>query len=63
LQAALNDGCISWDIQLYKPLFTVLLSAFGCKSGEVSLTDRYTVEYMRWGHIELKLATGRNTID
>jgi hypothetical protein len=63
LQAALNDGCISRDVQLYKPLFIVLLSALGCTSGEVSLTDRYTVEYMIWSHIELNLATGRNTVD
>jgi hypothetical protein len=63
LQAALDGGCLSWDVQLHKLLSIVLLSALGCRSGEVSLTDRYEVEYMRWKHIELKLAAGRNTVD
>jgi hypothetical protein len=63
LQAALDDGCLSWDVQLHKLLSIVLLSALGCRTGEVSLTGRYEVEYMRWKHIELKLAAGRHTVD
>lgn len=63
LQAALDDGCISWDVQLHKLLSIVLLSALGCRSGEVALTGRYVDEYTRWSHIKLKLAAGGNTVD
>lgn len=63
LQEALDDGCRSWDVQLHKLFSIVLVSALGCRSGEVARTDRSVEEYMRWSHIELKLAAGRATID
>ena len=45
-------------------LSIVMLSALGCRSGELALSVHYTKEYMRWGYIKLKLdERGRNTID
>jgi hypothetical protein len=63
LRAALDKGCLSWDVQLHKLLSIVLLSALACRSGEVSLSRGYADEYMRWSHIKLKLAADGNTVD
>ncbi len=63
LQAALDDGCLSWDIIIHKALTVVLQSALACRGGEISRSKGYTVEYMRWSHLVMKLPPGENTLD
>jgi hypothetical protein len=63
LQAALDDGCLSWDIIIHKALTVVLQSALACRGGEIARSKGYTVEYMRWSHLEMKLPPGKNTLD
>jgi hypothetical protein len=64
LRLGLDAGCNSWDVHLQKLLSIVMLSALGCRSGELALTGHYTEEYMRWEHVTLKLEKGgNNTID
>jgi hypothetical protein len=63
LRAALDEGCLSWDIIIHKALTVVLQSALGCRGGEIALSKGYTVEYMRWSHIVMKLPLNGNTID
>jgi hypothetical protein len=64
MQFGLESGCNSWDIHLQKLFSVVMLSSLGCRSGELALSGFYTEEYMRWGHIKLKLEKGgKNTVD
>jgi hypothetical protein len=63
LRVGLNAGCNSWDVHLQKLLSVVMLSALGCRSGELTLSEHYTEEYMRWKHVTLELEKGGNTMD
>jgi hypothetical protein len=63
LQAALDDGCLSWDIVIHKAMSVVLQSALGCRAGEISRSRHYTVESMRWSHLVMKLPPSQNTLD
>jgi hypothetical protein len=64
LRLGLDAGCNSWDVHLQKLLSVVMLSALGCRSGELALSVHYKEEYMRWEHITLKLGKGgKSTID
>lgn len=63
LQAAIDRGCLSWDVILCKVLSIVLMSALACRSGDIALTQGYTNEYLRWEDVQLKLGKGGDTID
>jgi hypothetical protein len=63
LRLGLDAGCNSWDVHLQKLLSVVMLSALGCRSGELTLSELYKEEYMRWKHVTLKLEKGGNTMD
>jgi hypothetical protein len=63
LRLGLDAGCNSWDVHLQKLLSVVMLSALGCRSGELALSEHYTEEYMRWEHVTLKLGKEGNSID
>lgn len=63
LQAALDGGCLSWDIVIHKAMSVVLQSALCCRAGEIAKSCYYTMESMRWSHLVMKLPPGRNTLD
>jgi hypothetical protein len=63
LQAALDDGCLSWDIIIHKALNFVLQSALGCRGGELAKSKGYTVEFMQWSHLVMKVLPGENLLD
>ena len=58
LRLGLDSGCSSWDVHLQKLLSIVMLSALGCRSGELALSVQYEEEYMSWKHVTLKLTKG-----
>lgn len=62
-QAALDDGCLSWDIVIHKALTVVLQSALACRSGDIAKSQLRTSEFMRWSDIKLKLTPGDDTLD
>ena len=62
-QAALDDGCLSWDVIIHKALTVVLQSALGCRGGEIAMSRGYTAQYMRWNDLEMKLVPGKNTLE
>lgn len=62
-QAALDDGCLSWDIVIHKAMTVVLQSALCCRGGDIALSKLYTVEFMRWEHLVVKVPPGKNTLD
>lgn len=62
LQSALDQGCLSWDVQLSKLLSISLVVALCCRAGEVSLSRGYTEEFLRWEHVQLKVCGG-STLD
>jgi hypothetical protein len=64
LKLGLDAGCNSWDVHLQKLLSLVMLSALGCRSGELTLSSGYLDESMRWEHIKLELEKGGgNSLD
>ncbi|KAK9236322.1 hypothetical protein V1525DRAFT_433883 [Lipomyces kononenkoae] len=62
LQAALDQGCLSWDVQISKLLSVSLVVALACRGGEVTVSSGYTTECLKWRHVELKLA-GNGTVN
>ncbi|MCJ1435728.1 hypothetical protein MMC27_005103 [Xylographa pallens] len=63
LQAALDNGCLSWDIVIHKALTLVLQSALLCRAGEIAKSKLYTVEFMRWRDMVMTLPLGADTLD
>ncbi|RDL33092.1 uncharacterized protein BP5553_08531 [Venustampulla echinocandica] len=63
LQAALDCGCLSWDVVIHRAMTVVLQSALCCRAGEISKSCGYTVEFMRWSHLVMTLPPGQNTLD
>jgi hypothetical protein len=59
----LDAGYNSWDVHLQKLLSLVMLSALGCRSGELALSSGYLDESMRWEHIKLELEKGGGNSD
>ena len=62
-QAALDDGCLSWDVTIHKGLTVVLQSALACRAGDMTLSRGYTNEFMQWIDITMKLAPGDDSLD
>ena len=54
--------CLSWDVQLSKPLSISLVVALCFGVGEACLSRGYTEEFLRWEHVQLKLCGG-STLD
>ncbi|KAI9821003.1 MAG: hypothetical protein M1826_000782 [Phylliscum demangeonii] len=54
IQAAIDHGCISWDVQIARLLSIALMSALNCRSGEVARSAGYTgEEFLAWEDVEL----------
>ncbi|KAK3718658.1 hypothetical protein LTR37_004875 [Vermiconidia calcicola] len=57
LAHAIDQGTLSWDQTIHRCLSIVLVSALGCRSGDVVRSQHYKgTEYMQYRHVELWLA-------
>ncbi|KAK9312037.1 hypothetical protein V1524DRAFT_411146 [Lipomyces starkeyi] len=63
LQTALDQGCLSWDVQISRLLSISLVVALACRAGEVTVSHGYTTESLTWRHVELKLVGGETVND
>jgi hypothetical protein len=46
LQTALDNGCLSWDVQISRLLSLSLVVALACRCVEVALSQDYKVEFL-----------------
>ena len=63
LLAGLEQGCLSWDVHLHKLLSLTLAVALNARVGDVARTQHYHVEFMKFGHIQIKLPEGGATVE
>ncbi|KAK0129018.1 hypothetical protein ONS95_000958 [Cadophora gregata] len=63
LQAALDEGCLSWDIVIHKVLCVALQTALAARSGDITLSKGYTTEYMQWSDLVMKLSEHGDALD
>jgi hypothetical protein len=63
LQAAINDGCQSWNVVIHKALTVVLQSALCCRASEIALSPGYTTEHLKWADLAMKLPVGKVSVD
>ncbi|KAJ5522257.1 hypothetical protein N7527_006372 [Penicillium freii] len=56
VERCLDKGCSGWDVAVAKCLSITLVSALGCRSGDVAFSTGYTgEEYLQYRHIELTI--------
>lgn len=53
----LQKGTASWDVVIAKALSITLMSALGCRSGDVAKSRLYTTEVLRYRDIEITIDT------
>ncbi|KAI9821537.1 MAG: hypothetical protein M1826_000614 [Phylliscum demangeonii] len=55
IQAGIDHGCISWDVQIARLGSIALMSALNCRSGQVARSAGYTgEEFLAWKDVQLR---------
>ncbi|KAK9328329.1 hypothetical protein V1520DRAFT_313332 [Lipomyces starkeyi] len=62
LQTALDQGYLSWNVQISRLLSMSLVVALACRAGEVTVSHGYTTESLTWRHATnvIRFEKGKN---
>ncbi|KAJ3953370.1 hypothetical protein N0V92_010160 [Colletotrichum tropicale] len=56
IEDAIENGTTSWDVAVSRILSVVAMYAFGCRSGDMTVSNGYNPDYcLKWGDLRLRL--------